>query len=256
MRQSFRMGPYKMHLKKILLLLLFSLLGACSINPASKQPLSDPAFRYERVVKDDVSSPLDIWDPFESVNRASYRFNARFDKYVYLPALSGYQYVTPDFIESGISNVFNNLDDIRTVVNQVLQLKVSETLQTSTRFITNTTLGVFGLFDVASYFGIPKHDEDFGQTLGFYGVNPGPYLVIPIMGPSNLRDGVGDITDSLIVSPLLLEDHPDRKRVVYPLRFLDERAKTSFRYYQTGSPFEYELVRLLYSTKRNIEVLK
>jgi len=246
-----------MYLKNIPLLLMLSFfLGACSTNPASKQSLSDPTYRYERVVKDDVSSPLDIWDPLESVNRASYRFNARFDKYVYLPALTGYQYVTPDFIESGISNVFNNLDDIRTVVNQVLQVKVTEALQTSARFITNTTVGILGLFDVASYFDLPKYDEDFGQTLGFYGVSPGPYLVIPIMGPSNLRDGVGDISDSLTVSPLLLDDHPDRKHVVYPLRFLDERAKTSFRYYQTGSPFEYELVRLLYSTKRNIEVLK
>jgi len=245
-----------MYLKNLLLLLSLSLLGACSSTSTSKQPLSDPTFRYDRVVKDDVSSPLEIWDPLESVNRANYRFNARFDKYVYLPALTGYQYVTPDFIETGVSNVFNNLDDIRTVVNQVLQVKVSEALQTSARFITNSTLGLLGLFDVASYFDIPKYDEDFGQTLGFYGVSPGPYLVIPIMGPSNLRDGVGDITDSLIVSPIVLDDHPDRKQVVYPLRFLDERAKTSFRYYQTGSPFEYELVRLLYSTKRNIEVLK
>lgn len=228
-------------------------LGACSTTPKPTQTLSEPTFLYDRIVKDDIATPLDIWDPLETFNRASYRFNARFDDYVYLPALQGYQAITPDIVETGVSNVFDNLDDIRTLVNQILQIKPIEVLQTGARLITNTTLGLLGLFDVASYFDLPKYHEDFGQTLGYYGVSPGPYLVVPIMGPSNLRDGFGDIVDTLPVAPLF-EDHPDRKLVAYLLRFLDERSKTSFRYYETGSPFEYELVRLLYSTKRRIEV--
>jgi len=240
----------------VLLIFIGMLTSACSSTKVKSQQDSETTFRYDRLVKEDVATPLDVWDPFESMNRASYRFNARFDKYVYLPALNGYQYITPDFVEQGISNVFGNLDDIRTLVNQVLQFKPLEAMQTSMRFVTNTTLGLLGLFDVASEFDIPKYDEDFGQTLSVYGVSAGPYLVIPIMGPSNLRDGIGDFADTLPISPLLLDGHPDRKLVAYPLRFLDERAKTSFRYYETGSPFEYELVRLLYNTKRNIEASK
>ncbi len=253
-----------MNFKKISLILMCFLIEACSttFNTTSsstsvfKHETSEPTFIHERIVKSDVAMPLNVWDPLEGVNRATYRFNARFDRYVYLPALTGYQYITPDFVESGISNFFNNLDDIRTLFNQILQVKGKKSIQTGGRFVTNSILGIFGLFDVASYFEIPKYNEDFGQTLGFYGVSPGPYLVVPILGPSNLRDGVGTITDSLAVSPLVSDDHPDRKVIVYPLRFLDERAKTSFRYYQTGSPFEYELVRLFHSTKRNLDVLK
>ena len=252
------------NLKKVSQVIMCLLIGACSTAPStissttstSRHEISEPTFHHERIVRGDVATPLNVWDPFEGINRATYRFNARFDKYVYLPALAGYQYITPDFVESGISNFFNNLDDIRTLFNQILQIKGKNSIQTGGRFVANSTLGIFGLFDVAGYFDMPKFNEDFGQTLGFYGVDPGPYLVLPIMGPSNLRDGIGTITDSFAVSPLLPDDHPDRKIIVYPLRFLDERAKTSFRYYQTGSPFEYELVRLFHSTKRNLDVLK
>ncbi len=253
-----------MNFKKISLIIMCFLIEACSATPSItpsttsvfKQEISEPTFLHERIVRGDVATPLNVLDPFERVNRAIYRFNARFDRYVYLPVLASYQYITPDFVESGISNFFNNLDDIRTLLNQILQIKGKGSIQTSGRFVTNSILGVFGFFDVASHFNMPKHNEDFGQTLGFYGVSPGPYLVVPVMGPSNLRDSVGTITDSFVVSPLLSDDHPERKIFVYPLRFLDERAKTSFRYYQTGSPFEYELVRLFHSTKRNLDVLK
>jgi len=242
--------------KRITLLIFCYLVVACSTTPTSMQKVSETTFQYDRVVKEDVATPLEIWDPFETFNRASYRFNARFDEYVYLPALSGYQYVTPDLVETGISNIFDNLDDIRTLLNQVLQIKLLDGLKTGARFITNSTIGLFGIFDVASYFKMPKYDEDFGQTLGFYGVSSGPYLVLPVMGPSSVRDGFGDLTDGMTVSSLLIKDHRDRQLVSYSLRFLDERGKTSFRYYQTGSPFEYELVRLLYSTKRELEVKK
>lgn len=206
-------------IRYILCLFACFIICGCSSSQKITEPHEPPVFEYDRIVKGDIETPLDIWDPLEKANRSSYKFNANFDKYVYLPALSGYQNIIPDPIEKGISNIFYNLDNVRTLINEVLQLKLKKAFETTARLTTNLTLGLLGIFDVATYFEMPRHDEDFGQTLGFYGIGPGPYAVLPILGPSSARDGFGKLLDGLFVTPLFFDGHSDRKLVAYPLRF-------------------------------------
>lgn len=228
-------------------------------SPETTRRTADPLYNANRVVLDDVADPLDISDPLEPLNRALYSFNAQLDRWVLMPAIGVYQKILPRFARRGVTNFFDNLDDIRTGINQLLQLRPKRALQTSGRFLTNTTLGIGGLWDPASRFNLPKYDEDFGQTLGHYGVGAGPYLVLPLFGPSGLRDAFGRAVDTGIlaqIDPLDLTDHSGRGYGYYPLLILDTRATTAFEYFGTGSPFEYELVRMLYAKKRELDIVK
>lgn len=127
-------------------------------------------------------------DPLERMNRATYRFNDSVDRAVLRPVATGYRDHVPELVQQGIDNILENLAFPTTIVNDLLQLKIKDTLVDLGRFAVNTTLGLGGLLDPASHFGIPKNDEDFGQTLGRWGVPPGPYLVVPFFGPSSMRD--------------------------------------------------------------------
>jgi len=127
-------------------------------------------------------------DPLERMNRATYRFNNGIDRAVLRPVARGYRDHVPHVVQEGIDNFLDNLAYTTTIVNDLLQLKIMDTLIDLGRFTVNTTLGIGGLLDPASHFGIPRNDEDFGQTLGRWGVPSGPYLVIPFLGPSSLRD--------------------------------------------------------------------
>ena len=228
-------------------------------TPETTRRTADPLYNSDRVVLDDVADPLDIPDPLEPLNRALYSFNAQLDRWLLMPAIGAYQKVLPTFARSGVTNFFDNLDDIRTGINQLLQLRPKRALQTGGRFLTNTTLGIGGLWDPASKFNMPKYDEDFGQTLGRYGVGAGPYLVLPLFGPSGVRDGIGRAVDSGMlaqIDPLDLVGRSGRGYIYYPLLILDTRATTAFEYFGTGSPFEYELVRMLYAKKRELDIVK
>jgi len=241
----------------VLLIVLAGCASAPIVTPEG-QP-EEPVFAYDRVVPPDVDQALLIHDPWEPMNRSIYRFNARVDKYFLLPVIRGYQFVFPGFLRTGISNFFNNFFEIRTFANQILQARPKPAGQTLGRFAVNTTVGILGLIDVASPMGIPYHQEDFGQTLGRWGVGAGPFLVIPVLGPSSLRDGFGTLTDALwmaALDPLGLDDSQTARLVYYPLYIIDTRQNVAFRYYQTGSPFEYELVRLMITTKRELDVAK
>lgn len=134
-------------------------------------------------------------DPLESINRPIYRFNEKVDKYVYKPVAQGYDWVVPDRAERSVSHFFDNLSAPVIVVNDLLQAKFKSAAKDTGRFAVNTTVGVLGLFDVATDWGMPQGHEDFGQTLGSWGVPPGFYIVLPFLGPSTLRDGVGSIAD-------------------------------------------------------------
>lgn len=242
-------------------LLAVILLAGCSTTPTTKQgeEPKEPIFPASRLLSPDVKSPIDVYDPWEGFNRGMYEFNYGFDKYIFLPLVGGYQTVTPEIAQQGVHNFFNNLLDLKTLINQLFQLKGGPTLETFSRMGWNTTLGVLGLIDVASTFDIPRYQEDFGQTLGHYGIGSGPYLVLPLLGPSNVRDGAGFVVDSMILSaidPLRLEGRPQRQIVYYGLNAIDQRAHIDFRYHQTGSLFEYDLVRMLYQTKRKLEIEK
>jgi phospholipid-binding lipoprotein MlaA len=128
-------------------------------------------------------------DPWEGYNRAAYAFNDDFDRSILKPLATGYEKVVPAPVNNSISNFFSNLDDVVVLLNDILQLKFEQSLSDFSRLTFNTTFGLLGLFDVASHMDLPKHNEDFGQTLGRWGVGSGPYLVLPFLGPSTLRDG-------------------------------------------------------------------
>lgn len=134
-------------------------------------------------------------DPLESFNRGVYKFNDTLDKAVAKPVAQGYSKVMPETGKTMVTNFFSNLDDVVVTANDLLQLKLKQGFSDGMRFLINSTVGVGGLVDVASM-RLEKHDEDFGQTLGYWGVGNGPYLVLPLLGPSTLRDGVGLYVDS------------------------------------------------------------
>lgn len=141
-------------------------------------------------------------DPWQGFNRSMYGFNDGLDRAVLKPAAQGYKAVAPDFVETGVRNFFENLDDISVAANNLLQGKVSNSASDVGRFVVNSTLGVLGLFDVASSMGLTKHDEDFGQTLGAWGMDAGPYIVWPFFGPSTLRDTPSLVVDRMLLDPL------------------------------------------------------
>ena len=130
-------------------------------------------------------------DPFESVNRGIYKFNDRVDRAVMRPVARAYRTVLPGFVRTGVGNFFSNINDVRVVLNNTLQGKFTTAYADFGRLVMNSTLGIGGIFDIASEAGMEKHQEDFGQTLGWYGVPDGPYMMLPIFGPSTVRDTVG-----------------------------------------------------------------
>ncbi|MEY3808216.1 MAG: hypothetical protein RI893_1192 [Pseudomonadota bacterium] len=137
-------------------------------------------------------------DPWEGWNRGTQEFNDSLDKSIVKPVAKGYLSVTPKFVNDGISNFFSNLKDIGVTINDFLQLKMTQGGMDASRFVINTTAGVGGFVDVAKMIDLPKHNEDFGQTLGFWGVPSGNYLVVPFLGASSPREVVGAIGDALM----------------------------------------------------------
>jgi len=134
----------------------------------------------------DISSN-EINDPYENLNRKTYQFNENLDEKIAKPIAEIYSKFPPP-IKSGVTNFFNNLEEVDTFINQLLQGKPKESLNDLTRFIINSTIGLAGFIDVASKIGLERHEEDFGQTLGVWGVGQGPYIMLPVLGPSTLRD--------------------------------------------------------------------
>ncbi|WP_150303903.1 MlaA family lipoprotein [Pseudomonas saliphila] len=200
---------------------------------------------------------LKVHDPIEGFNRRVYRFNARFDEYVYLPVVRGYVWATPRFVRTGVSNVFSNLGDVSNLANSIVQRQVHKSMRTTSRLLLNTTLGVLGIFDVAKAMGLPQESEDFGQTLGSYGVPPGPYLIIPFLGPSSLRDGTGRVGDWVIQDEagfLNNREHMNEHKWTYGLQAVNLRYRTPFRYGALDSPFEYDQVRYLYTKLRELQI--
>ena len=243
--------------------LLALVLAGCSSAPTVSEGEIPPKRTLESVTAGDPPGKtyaLEQYDPIEGFNRGMYRFNAWFDDAIFLPLVGVYDFVLPDLVKTGIHNFMLNVGDIENLLNSVLQLKPKASLHSAGRLLVNTTIGVLGVWDPATKMGLQRHDEDFGQTLGYYGMGPGPYLVLPILGPSSLRDGVGLAVDSYAfneIDPLFFDSNDDSWEIGYRVtRALDTRYNIGFRYYQTGSPFEYELVRLLYLKKRELEIAR
>jgi phospholipid-binding lipoprotein MlaA len=138
---------------------------------------------------------MDKRDPWEPMNRAIYKFNDKFDDYIFNPVARGYQAITPRWMDIGVSNFFNNLGDIPNSLNNLLQGKPLQSVSDLGRVTINSTIGLLGFIDVATPIGLPRHKEDFDQTLAVWGVPIGNYLVLPILGPSSVRGGVGWVGD-------------------------------------------------------------
>ena len=162
-------------------------------------------------------------DPLEPLNRTVFQFNDGLDKAVLKPVATAYKSVTPSPIRAGVGNFFNNLLDVRTFINNVLQLKVEDAVETAMRLGVNTVFGMGGVLDVASEMELERHPQDFGQTLGRWGVGAGPYLVLPVLGPSSVRDAVGTVVQSSTDVVTNLSNVPTRNSLT-ALRVVDLRS--------------------------------
>lgn len=164
-------------------------------------------------------------DPLEGLNRGVYKFNDVADKAVIKPIAGAYKAVLPSPIRSGVNNFFGNLNTFVSVINDVLQFKFDKAFEGAGRFVINSTFGIAGLIDVASMDGIEKRNEDFGQTLGHWGVGSGPYIVLPLLGPSSARDTTGLVVDTVAFDPISYVDDPATRNSARALKLLDKRAQ-------------------------------
>ncbi len=172
-------------------------------------------------------------DPFEGMNRQVYAFNSGVDRWVLLPVTKGYRAVVPEFARTGVSNAVDNMAEPGNTLNNVLSGRINDGIETAFRFLVNTTFGIGGLFDVASWIGMEKHNRDFGQALGTWGVPAGPYLVLPLLGPSGARD-VWSLPVSYFTNPMtyllsndsIVGDYKTEARIGwFTLNALDRRSR-------------------------------
>ena len=166
----------------------------------------------------------EIDDPFEDLNRDIFIFNEKLDEKLLKPAALTYRKVTPQFARTGVTNFFNNLEEIDTTINQVLQGEIKYAFNDASRFVINSTIGLLGLIDVASKMGLERHEEDFGQTLGVWGFNSGPYIMIPFLGPSNPRDLLSRPISSFLSGTFAMEDN-DVKLTLIGIDALETRER-------------------------------
>lgn len=193
-------------------------------------------------------------DPWEGFNRSMFTFNETVDEYGLKPLAQGYDAVTPNFMQKGISNFFSNLGEVPNAFNNLFQGKFDETASSTFRFIINTTFGIFGLFDVASEMGLQRYKEDFGQTLGHWGVDSGPYLMLPFFGPSTVRDASGMVVDYSIYDAMDLYDFSDdQKWIARGINVIQVRARyLSAEQMVFGD--RYTFIRDVYLQSRRAEI--
>ncbi len=189
-------------------------------------------------------------DPFEPFNRGVYKFNDTIDQAVIKPVAKGYEAAMPELGRIAVSNFISNLDDVVVTLNDLLQLKFAQAASDGSRFLINTTFGLGGVFNVA--YRLEKHHEDFGQTLGYWGVGSGPYLVLPFLGPSSLRDAPGLYVDTVTEPPGRIEDIPTRNQY-YIGSFIHRRAALldSEKVLDEAALDKYQMMRDSYLMYRN-----
>ena len=191
-------------------------------------------------------------DPLEGYNRAMFKFNDGVDKAIIEPVAKGYKAVLPEFARTGVGNFFANLGDLWIGVNNILQGKLREGAGDFGRFAINTTAGILGLFDVASNAGLEKHNEDFGQTLGRWGVGEGAYVVLPLLGPSSVRDGFSRLVVDWHGDPLWQVGNVPTRNELYAVRVVDARASVldATRVAEEAALDYYSYVRGAYLQRR------
>jgi phospholipid-binding lipoprotein MlaA len=224
---------------------------------AQMGPTSQPALRsYDAIVTDAGPHPLEVADPLEGFNRGIYRFNYYFDEQVYRPVVRVYDFLLPDLVKDRIADALDNIGEFGNLTNNVLQAKLADAGITVGRVLINSTVGIAGLWDPATRWGLHRRPADFGQTLGRYGLGGGPYLTLPVLGPSNVRDATGLAADAAafsFVGPAAWVNETPVSAAYGAVSALDGRRRATFRYGETGSPFEYEFLRTLYTIRRGAE---
>lgn len=195
-------------------------------------------------------------DPFEGFNRGVYSFNNTMDDVLFDPLGKFYQTITPDIVDRGVTNFFSNLNDIAVAVNSLLQLKVDQALSVATRFIFNSTIGIAGFFDIGSAVDLPKYDEDFGQTLAFWGVGSGPFVMVPFFGPTTIRDATGFIVDRGVLNPVFYVESDAARAGLLSLNYVDFKADLLSAKKLVGDAAldEYEFVKNAYFEKRENQI--
>lgn len=200
-----------------------------------------------------INGPTEPHDPYERYNRAMYQFNDSLDKAIIKPVAKGYDAVVPGPVRKGITNFFGNLDDVIVLINDILQFKITQAASDTARIVVNSTVGLFGLIDVARPMGLRKHREDFGQTLGRWGIGSGPYLVLPFFGPSSPRDGIGLYVDYSQFDPTFnLVDDNSTRNTMFATDVINTRAGllSASRILDTASLDPYVFVREAYLQRR------
>jgi phospholipid-binding lipoprotein MlaA len=190
-------------------------------------------------------------DPLEPVNRVVYRFNDVVDRAVFKPVAKAYDKITPTPIQTGVGNFFSNLGEPVVIVNDVLQGKLPQGASDTARLVFNSTFGVLGLIDVATPMGHPKHNEDFGQTFAVWGAGEGWYLVLPILGPSTVRDAVG-LPPAVALDPVAQHDEVRERNGFYAVRIIDARARllSASRIREAAALDDYIFTRDAYRQRR------
>ena len=208
------------------LLFAASLLGGCATSPDSR-------------------------DPFERFNRGVYQFNEGVDRTILEPTARVYRAMLPQFVRTSVSNVFSNMNDVRVALNNTLQGKFATAYSDLGRVAINSTLGVLGLFDIASEAGIERHNEDFGQTLGWWGIGDGPFIMLPIFGPSSGRDVIGFVVDS-VTDPITYVDPSRAQNQLTVTRLVNRRAELldASKLLDQAALDEYLFVRDAYFQRR------
>lgn len=195
------------------LLLLITTLSVCSALAADSAD-------YDVLVTGNQENV----DPWESVNRRVFGFNEGLDQYFFRPVAKGYRWVTPDPVERSVTSFLSNLGELNNAANSLLQGRPSNVFHNTGRFLVNTTVGLGGLFDVASHIGVEPRPADFGQTLSVWGVDEGPFLVVPLLGPRTLRGGAGIVVDGYISLPNFYLERPETTAIT-ATRIVDTRAR-------------------------------
>jgi phospholipid-binding lipoprotein MlaA len=190
-------------------------------------------------------------DPLEDLNRAAFSLNELLDRAIGTPLAQGYNAITPQPVNRGITNFFDNVRDVRSAINNLLQLKIGRAISDVGRVGVNTTVGILGFMDVASNMDLPSYKEDFGQTLGVWGVDSGPFIVIPVLGPSSVRDGVGLVAD-WYANPIRYVDDSAVMYSLVGLALLDTRADllTASRILDQAALDPYAFIRDAYLQRR------
>ncbi len=228
------MTPFNNNLPHIFSALLFSaLFSGCATVPGDKDPR----------------------DPWESMNRSVYKFNDAADKAVLKPVAKAYRFVTPKFVRTGVTNFFSNINDVTVFFNDLFQGKGERAVADAGRVIINTTFGIGGLIDVAGAAGNPKRNEDFGQTLGVWGMGPGPYWVLPLLGPSTTRDAGGRVVDTALTPTTYLVKNTDVNFGLYALDIVNFRSnllETEKVLDEAGAVDRYSFLRDAYLQRREV----